>query len=262
MNLEDKRKKIFSAKLDSPSRAIVIGGISEDDIKDLPTKEQILKERIELAELKAKKYLQEAISKAEEEAAEIINNAKLEEQSIRDNAYNEGYTQGEQDALKAVSEEFNTLLENCSNILSSLEQEKKEALAEEESAILDFIFSIAAKIIGKELSLDKESMLSMIKTAIAELNYKQEVNLFLPMDTAKHLEKMKQKILDEFPDLKYLTIIPDPDLKDGDLIIESKKERLDFRLSAQMETLLQNLKQRRVFKAEELDLKAELSDED
>jgi hypothetical protein len=46
LNLNDKRKKVFSNKLESQSRPIVIGGVSDDEIKDLPTKEQILRERI------------------------------------------------------------------------------------------------------------------------------------------------------------------------------------------------------------------------
>jgi len=114
---------------------------------------------------------------------------------------------------------------------------------------------IAEKIIGKELSLNPESMLSMVKQAIAELSYKQEVSLFLPASTASHLNKVKTKILSEFPDLENLIIISDQDLKDGDLIVESKKERLDFRLKAQLEKLSQNLKTKRVFSSEELKLK-------
>ena len=68
MNLNDKRKKVFSNKLESQSRPVVIGGVSNDEIKDLPTKEQILRERITEAEIKARRYLQQATEKAEAEA--------------------------------------------------------------------------------------------------------------------------------------------------------------------------------------------------
>lgn len=257
----DKRKKIFSNKLEAQSRAIVIGGVSEDEIKDLPTKEQILKERIQEAEIKAKQYLEQAIERAESEASEMIAKAKEEEQSIRDTAYAEGYANGKEDAVKAITEEFSSILSNSAGILAALEQEKREALDDEESSVLDFIFNLAEKIIGKELSLDKDSMLSMVKKAISELNYKQDVSLFLPAETAQHLNKIKQSLLDEFPDLSNLIIIPDHDLKDGDLIVESKKERLDCRLAAQMETLLQSLKQRRIFKAEDLKLNSRNEDD-
>lgn len=52
----------------------------------------------------------------------------------------------------------------------------------------------------------------------------------------------------------------DSALKDGDLIVESKKERLDFRLAAQINALAENLKLKRIFKAEEVKLKTETED--
>jgi flagellar assembly protein FliH len=260
LNLNDKRKKVFSNKLESQSKPVVIGGVSDDEIKDLPTKEQILRERITEAEIKARIYLQQATAKAESEAEAIITRAREEEQFIRDTAYNEGFEKGEQDATNTIHEKFSTILSNSANILSSLEQEKHEALEDEENSVLDFIFILAEKIIGKELSLDKESMLGMVKTAISELNYKQDVSLFLPPETALHLNKVKKTILSEFPDLENLIIVADAALKDGDLIVESKKERLDFRLTTQINALAENLKQKRIFKAEEIKLKTETED--
>lgn len=257
MNLNDKRKKVFSNKLESQSKPIVIGGVSDDEMKDLPTKEQILRERITEAEIKVRRYLQQATEKAEAEANAIISRAREEEKFIRDTAYNEGFEKGEQDAASAIQEKFSTILSNSANILNSLEQEKREALEDEENSVLDFIFILAKKIIGKELSLDKESMLGMVKTAISELSYKQDVSLFLPPDTALHLNKVKKTILSEFPDLENLVIVADAALKDGDLIVESKKERLDFRLAAQMDALAENLKQKRIFRTEEVKLEME-----
>jgi flagellar assembly protein FliH len=260
LNLNDKRKKVFSNKLESQSKPVVIGGVSDDEIKDLPTKEQILRERITEAEIKARRYLQQATAKAEAEAEAIITRAREEEQFIRDTAYNEGFEKGEQDATNTIHEKFSTIISNSANILSSLEQEKREALEDEENSVLDFIFILAEKIIGKELSLDKESMLGMIRTAISELSYKQDVSLFLPPETALHLNKVKKNILNEFPDLENLVIIADSTLKDGDLIVESKKERLDFRLAAQMDALAENLRQKRIFRAEEVKIKTDTED--
>jgi flagellar assembly protein FliH len=260
LNLNDKRKKVFSNKLESQSKPVVIGGVSDDEMKDLPTKEQILRERITEAEVKVRRYLQQATEKAEAEANAIITRAREEEQFIRNAAYNEGFEKGEQDAAGAIQEKFNTILSNSANILNSLEQEKREALEDEENSVLDFIFILAKKIIGKELSLDKESMLGMVKTAIAELSYKQDVSLFLPPETALHLNKVKQNIINEFSDLENLVIVADSTLKDGDLIVESKKERLDFRLAAQMDALAENLRQRRIFRAEEVKLEMETED--
>ena len=64
MSLNNKPKKVFSSKLESQSKPVVIGGVSEEEMKDLPTKEQILRERITEAEIKARRYLQQATEKA------------------------------------------------------------------------------------------------------------------------------------------------------------------------------------------------------
>ena len=57
-----------------------------------------------------------------------------------------------------------------------------------------------------------------------------------------------------------MIIISDYTLKDGDLIVESKKERLDFRLAAQIDALSENLRQKRIFRAEEVKIKTDTED--
>ncbi|MCH2226863.1 MAG: hypothetical protein MK033_03735 [Candidatus Caenarcaniphilales bacterium] len=238
----DKKKKIFSNQLEPISNRVIIGGLEEDEFLNLPTKELILQERQAEAEAEVQQYVNDTLVQAKQEAEAMIAKAKAEEQAIRDNAYNEGFQKGEQEGRVAIENEYRILLEDAQNIIQAIEHEKREALEEEEEAMLEFIFKIAKKIIVKDLSFDKEPLLDLLRKSINYLDFKQEILVSLPSESAKALNDFKAEFTAEFPDLESLTITADQSLDNGDLIVESKKQRLDLRLDAQMETLLNDLK--------------------
>ena len=238
----DKKKKIFSNQLEPISNRVIIGGLEEDEFLNLPTKELILQERQAEAEAEVQQYVNDTLVQAKQEAEAMIAKAKADEQAIRDNAYNEGFQKGEQEGRVAIENEYRILLEDAQNIIQAIEHEKREALEEEEEAMLEFIFKIAKKIIVKDLSFDKEPLLDLLRKSINYLDFKQEILVSLPSESAKALNDFKAEFTAEFPDLESLTITADQSLDNGDLIVESKKQRLDLRLDAQMETLLNDLK--------------------
>ena len=238
----DKKKKIFSNQLEPISNRVIIGGLEEDEFLNLPTKELILQERQAEAEAEVQQYVNDTLVQAKQEAEAMIAKAKAEEQAIRDNAYNEGFQKGEQEGRVAIENEYRILLEDAQKIIQAIEHEKREALEEEEEAMLEFIFKIAKKIIVKDLSFDKEPLLDLLRKSINYLDFKQEILVSLPSESAKALNDFKAEFTAEFPDLESLTITADQSLDNGDLIVESKKQRLDLRLDAQMETLLNDLK--------------------
>ncbi|NQY80856.1 MAG: hypothetical protein HRT47_11135 [Candidatus Caenarcaniphilales bacterium] len=252
---EEKRKKIFSNQLEPVSNKMIIGGLDQEEFLNLPTKDQILQDRMKEAEIEAQRHFNSVIEEAEAKAEAILAKAQAEEESIRTNAYNEGYAKGEADARQAVEDQYHNVLGEAAQIISSIEREKQEALDEEEEDVLDFIFLIAKKVIVKELSFDKSDMLELVKKSIRSLNFKQEILLTMPVDAARALQEYKDILHQEFPDLEMLTITADHELNPGDLIVESKKERLDVRLDSQIETLANDLKSIR--KEEKLAAKGE-----
>lgn len=255
---EGKRKKIFSNQLEPVSNKMIIGGLDQEEFLNLPTKDQILQDRMKEAEIEAQRKFNSVVEAAEEKAEAIIAKAQAEEETIRTNAYNEGYAKGETDAKQEVEDQYRDILAKAAQIISSIEREKQEALDEEEDDVLDFIFLIAKKVIAKDLSFEKNAMLELVKQSIRSLNFKQEILLTMPVDSARALQEYKDILHQEFPDLEMLTITADHELKPGDLIVESKKERLDVRLESQIETLVNNLK--RIRKEEKLaDKEAEIA---
>lgn len=239
---ERKRKKIFSNQLEPVSNKIIIGGLGKEEFLNLPTKDQILQDRMKEAEIEARRHFNSVVDEAEASAEAILAKARAEEESIKTNAYNEGFTKGEADARQTVEDQYRNILGEAAQIISSIEREKKEALEEEEEDILDFIFLIAQKVIAKELSFEKSDMLELVKKSIRTLNFKQEILLTMPVDAARALQEYEDILHQEFPDLEALTITADHELKPGDLIVESKKENLDLRLESQIETLANELK--------------------
>ena len=237
-----KQKKIFSNQLEPVSNKVIIGGLDQEEFLNLPTKEQIIQDRMKDAEIEAQRHFNSVIEAAEQKAEAILAKAQAEEESIRTNAYNEGYSSGEQEAKQAVEEQYRNILGEAAGIISSIEKEKQEAFRRRRRKCSRFHFLITKKVLGRDLSFDKGPMLELVKKSIRSLNFKQEILLTMPVDAARALQEYKEILHHEFPDLESLTITADHNLNPGDLIVESKKERLDVRVESQIETLINDLK--------------------
>ena len=88
-------------------------------------------------------------------------------------------------------------------------------------------------------------MQELIKKAIKQIDFKQELTLIVSDETATKINAYKDSLLQSFPDLQSLIVTADSKLEVGDVIVESQRQRLDVRLKAQMATLLKNLKRKR-----------------
>lgn len=239
MNNSLKNKNLFREGLSKrPKDRIMIGGA---DLSDLPSKEILIDQKIEEAKEKALSQSQIIIEEAEKKAAEIIEAAEANKDAVIASAHEEGYKLGYQDGLQKANDEVLDKLQTSKQILEAVEKERLECIEDEGERIYKVICLIAKKLIKYDLQLNKTISINFINEALKKLEYKSEVNILINPFLAQQINQLKDQIKDSCPGLNNITITASEALEPGDLILESNKERLDFRLDSQLDELVKEI---------------------
>jgi flagellar assembly protein FliH len=240
MNIRLKNKRnIFKSVLEpKPASKVVIGGA---DLSDLPSKELVLEQKILEAKNEAEHKSKKILEEAEKKADEILKTAEAQYNEIFEKAKKLGHEEGYQTGLTQAKQELSETLTTSVNILDSIEQERRESLEDETNRIYKIVCLIAKKIIKKDLSIREDICIEFINQAIKNLEYKSEVNILISPKIAKEINKLKSEIMEACPGLEKITITATETLEPGDIILESNKERLDFRIDSIFDELIKEV---------------------
>lgn len=165
----------------------------------------------------------------------IVSRAQAEAVSIKEAARQEGYQEGINQAAKDV-EELRVKFEEFYNY-------KEEVYERVSGCIMDIALEIAKKIINKEIETDKEATLSIIKGAVEEVN-KTENKI-----TLKVMPKDVEIVRDKVPEIfegnyieAKISVIPDPSIKEGGVIVETSNGLIDATIETQIAIIEKALK--------------------
>lgn len=214
--------------------SITIGGMNTEDISS--TKD-LLQNLIDEAKTKAEAEINSIKEEAIIEAERILNQARAQIENIEKQAHLKGYEAGKQEAILQTNEELSFIILEANNIIESIKKEKEEILQDEEVQVYQTILLIAQQLLKRDLKLNKGVSIEFISQAIKKLEHKVNINILCNNEIANKINEIKNKLIEGNPGLENLTVIGDLKLEPGDIILESNKERLDFRL----ETLLEEL---------------------
>ncbi len=240
------RSNIYKNGLKEFNDRVLVGGA---DYSDLPSKGQYLREMIEEASNSAEQEAETIKANAQAEATEMLVKAKAEEDSIKETArkqahdegYKAGYDAAMTEATAKADEIFSEMMRGAGEMLMELERLRSETLAHEEERMVKFIAVLARKLIQRDLSYDPASFYEMIKAAIARLDNKVDVTIYLHPETALKLNELKTKLMAENPGLISFNIVGEEKLAAGDVILESGQERQDLRIDSQIDELIKTL---------------------
>ena len=240
MKFAKKSKAIIKAGSSAiePKSSVAIGGMNE---KLVVERRGVLEEMTSQVEQELEVKAQNIIKAAEARALNIVKSAEDQAASVQEAAHNKGYEAGLAQAKAECEAEIQAVLSETGSILKAIEQERDEALHDEEERIYRLITIIANKILEKDLEISKEACISFINKAIRELEHKAEINLIVGPSIASRLNELKPKLVAEHPELQQLNISTDSNFGNGDLVLESNKDRLDHRLQSKLDLLLEEI---------------------
>jgi type III secretion protein L len=164
----------------------------------------------------------ELLEKAEAQVKSMIEDAHKECEEIKEKAKLEGFDRG----LSKFNEE-----------LLIFEEKLKMLRHEMQKAILPLVMKATKKIIGEELKLDSETILSIVLQSIKSISQCKVVKLYVNKKDLDFLGSEKEELKKQFEKLESFQILPREDVDHGGCIIETEKGILNATLENQYRAL-------------------------
>lgn len=165
----------------------------------------------------------------------IVSRAQKEAQTIKEAAKQDGYKDGINQASSDLAELKAKLIEFYNY--------KELVFQKVSECILDISVEIAKKIINKQIETDNDALISIIKAAIGEVN-KTEEKLTLKV-MPKDVELVRDKLPEIFSENSFeakILVVPDINIREGGVIIETSNGIIDATIETQLEIVENALK--------------------
>lgn len=164
---------------------------------------------------------------SEEIRTQVEERVKIALKETYDRGFSEGVTEG----MDREKSELSLAAESVAKLSRELKRLKEEFLESSEKEIIDLVFSIAGKIIHKEVSVDREVVLSVLKDAMKNIQERDGVRIRLNPEDYRYIKEAKPDFLDSFGNM---SIEKDEKIGQGGAVIETHFRAVDARLDQQL----------------------------
>ena len=209
-----------------------------------------VKKIIEETDARAQKIIDTAESKsqiiiqtANTEAARIIEDARKkgekEYETVKNQAYDEGFTKGQEDGLEKFKSDSIEALKALDTLSSSSFNIKKNIIDSATLDIVELVSAIADKVC--HIKFDEEILHKITIDAIKQLNDKEHITIIVNPELVNAINKLSEEFKNEIPKLQSLKILEDNSVSTDGVIVETLNSRLDSRVSAQIAEIAQSM---------------------
>lgn len=178
------------------------------------------------------------LEKARQEAEEIIKEAGLEATKILEEAREKGLEliaeieedsrqKGFEQGYEEAKNQYEDLLQEAEFIRENALKEYKEALQGIEKDAVNVILDISRKVIGAEISQNREKIIEMVAQAFERCSNREDITLKVSSADYDFVVEHRERILSMVEGLGQIDIVKDQALKAGALILETPYGSVD-----------------------------------
>jgi len=206
-----------------------------DSFDEAMVREEIIRE----ARIEADMIIQEA----KYEAARIIEDAERSSKESYSAMVEEARIKGYEDGLKEVKKQYEDLLTEAEYIREHARIEYNDVLSSIESDAVNIILDIAKKVVGNELSTNKENIMFLIRQAFEKCANKENIVLKVSPDDYEYICENKDSLLAMVEGIGELDIKKEPSLKSGGCIVETPLGSIDASLQTKFKKIEESFRE-------------------
>jgi flagellar assembly protein FliH len=163
----------------------------------------------------------------------IVSNIEKAEKE----AYAKGYAEGLREGTEKETRRLFQTAESFVNSMKELDRLKKDTLEGNEENILNLVFSVSEKVINQEISLNRDVIYGVLKSAIKQTLDKEGIKVRLNPEDYQTIMEIYPGIINSFDDIRDMIVVEDNGIKRGGVIIETSSGEVDARLDQQLHEL-------------------------
>jgi flagellar assembly protein FliH len=175
------------------------------------------------------------IEEANSEAHKIVETAESVAQSLLSASKEKGQKEGFDAGYLEGKSEAQAIINEASEIRIFLDRRKESLYREAEEQILPLVMDISKKVIGEELSQNKDAILSLVRQALQKCAFKNKLVLKISPADFDFINDNKDRICMMAEGISDIDIVSDLSLPNGSCIIETPSGEVNSSVDVQIE---------------------------
>ena len=225
--------------------------------------EMVTRKRIEEAEETRKEILEDAkefaerqIYEASEEAQRILEAAQQQieawwqerreqdeqlMEAAKAEGFYQGYEEGKSQADADLKEQVDRMMNEAEDVLTRAQHNKEQIIQDAEPFVVALSCEIASKIIDKQLTLEPDYALDLVKRSLSRKKEQGTLTLCVAPSQYSFIQAAKEELALVIDSQAELLIIPDSSVKDMGCVIRSAYGSVDARIDTQLTEIKKEL---------------------
>jgi len=176
----------------------------------------------------------EAVAEAGPSESDKLQHAfELEKQQARE----EGLAQGLEKGKQAVTTELESVIQKLRRAYMDIEKYRQQLYLKAETESVELALAVARRIIGQEISLDRQIVLNVVKGALDKVINHEKVKIRInPQD----LEAVQTSLFEFLPHVEKLENVhfeADAAITTGGCVVETNFGTVDARIESQLDQI-------------------------
>lgn len=228
---KENLKEVESEEIEQKNKIIIeIEEKIEEKKKELEEVEREVEERIAYGNEQAKQILEEAKSKAEYELK--VN---------QNRGYQDGYQEGNTQAIEEVVGNFKSEFEKLGERHEELVEMKYQIYKKNEDSIIELALTIAKKIIKRDLQEDKNLIRRNLDEALKKVPISKKLIIIVNWEDLEYIKNIKDDLMSEIHGVERVEVIEDKSIERGGCILETSIGTIDATINSQLDSIYEKL---------------------
>lgn len=163
----------------------------------------------------------------------IIQQAHLKASAVEKEAYEKGYREGEKAGKEVGEKMVETLLKQYAQTLEELTNLRKHVLSLAEREVVRLSLEIAKKVVKREVTIDEEVILTLVKVALSRLGDESAMTLRVNPRDYQFLARHRSTQGTSSALNEGIKLVEDPSITRGGCLIETESGIIDARVEEQ-----------------------------
>jgi len=178
---------------------------------------------------------------ANAQAAELLEDAQVQSEALREAAWQEGHHEGRVEARAAVEAELRAdwdtraaaLRAELDGMVTQIASAREALWARQEPEMVALALDIARQVVKTEVRQNPEVVRALIANAVRRITDKDNVRVRVSVSDAPRVKEMRQDLLELMDGLRHLEIVDDRRVGEGGCVIETNAGTIDAKIETQ-----------------------------
>jgi len=159
---------------------------------------------------------------------------RLKEEEIERQAYEKGFSKGEEEGRMAVQENAAPLFTALKTTLSELNGIRSRIRQQLEREVVELALHVARKVVRHEVSISPDTLLGVVKDAMSHTDDPDKITIRLNPADLQRLRESGEHWQGDVENLESIQFEEDPGMECGGCYVKTEYGEIDARLEAQL----------------------------